>query len=57
MKKTLLEKMQARDDIPKSWLAEVRRLVRRADDAEGKAEEYGLLIDTLALENEALLNG
>ena len=51
MKKTLLEKMQARDDIPRSWVTEVRRLVRRADDAEDKAEEYGLIIDELMKES------
>jgi len=55
MSKTLIEKMKARGDIPKSWLAELRTMENKLKAAEARAEEYGLIIDRLAPIKEAII--
>ena len=52
MKKTLIDKMQAYEGIPKSWVAELRTIEKKLIDAEEKIEEYGLIIDELARERD-----
>ena len=48
MMKTLIEKMQSRQDIPKAWVAELRAIMNQLEEVEGKAAEYLLIIDRLA---------
>ena len=52
VKKTLLEKMQSNENIPKSWVAELRKILGELAQAEDKVKEYGMLIDTLARERD-----
>lgn len=53
---TLTEKM-ARKSAPKSWVAEVRRMLADIERLSQDKEEYGLVIENQATENEALLAG
>lgn len=57
MKKPLPERMAAvviAKGFPKSWIAEVKALLRTIGEKDQKLEEYGQLIDVLAREKEKL---